>query len=128
MELNILKPTERKMQTIRRSVFETNSSSTHSLTIVSKEEFEKFKAGDLFIGDDEEFYTRDQVISDNSRFISEEELNPEEEDDFDAILENGGYKSYDQYMHYGDLESFAQSHKTKSGDEIVAFGLYGYDR
>lgn len=31
------------MKTIRQNVFETNSSSTHSLTIVDEDEFEKFK-------------------------------------------------------------------------------------
>ena len=31
------------MKTIRHNVFETNSSSTHSLTIVDEDEFEKFK-------------------------------------------------------------------------------------
>ena len=32
---------------IRFGVFETNSSSVHSLTIVSKEEYEKFKNDEL---------------------------------------------------------------------------------
>ena len=37
------------MKTIRCNVFETNSSSTHSLTIVDEEEFEKFKNCDLLL-------------------------------------------------------------------------------
>ena len=32
---------------IRRGVYETNSSSTHSLTMCSKEEFEQWKNGEL---------------------------------------------------------------------------------
>lgn len=32
---------------IRRGVFETNSSSTHSLTMCSEEEFEKWKNGEI---------------------------------------------------------------------------------
>jgi len=32
---------------IRRGVFETNSSSTHSLTMCSEEEFEQWKNGEL---------------------------------------------------------------------------------
>ena len=32
---------------IRRGVFETNSSSTHSMTIVAKEDFDKWKKGEL---------------------------------------------------------------------------------
>lgn len=34
---------------IRRNVFETNSSSTHSLVILREEDWEKVKAGELFI-------------------------------------------------------------------------------
>ncbi len=35
------------MKKVRSGIFETNSSSTHSLTIVSKEDFEKWKRGEL---------------------------------------------------------------------------------
>lgn len=35
-------------------------------------------------------------------------------------------KSYEQYMHDGDLEVFVQKYTSKSGDKIVAFGEYGY--
>lgn len=34
---------------IRRNVFETNSSSTHSLVLLREEDWEKVKAGELFI-------------------------------------------------------------------------------
>lgn len=37
------------MKTIRSSVFETNSSSMHSITIVPEEEFEKFKKCELLL-------------------------------------------------------------------------------
>lgn len=116
------------MQTIRRAVFETNSSSTHSITIVSKEEFDKFKRGELFIGEhDDKFSTREQVISRCKKFIKESLLNPEDEDEFNEILDSNGYKTYDTYMNEGYLESFIESYTTKSGDEIVAFGVYGQD-
>ena len=35
---------------IRQGVFETNSSSTHSLSIISKEQSDLFDEGDLYIG------------------------------------------------------------------------------
>jgi len=35
------------MRVIRRGVFETNSSSTHSLCIASKEDFKKWQNGEL---------------------------------------------------------------------------------
>ena len=33
---------------IRRNLFETNSSTTHSLTICTQEDYDKFKAGKLY--------------------------------------------------------------------------------
>ena len=35
------------MKQVRRGVFETNSSSTHSITICTEDEYEKFKRGEL---------------------------------------------------------------------------------
>ena len=39
------------MKQIRRNVFETNSSSTHSLTMCSKSQFEDWKAGKVLFND-----------------------------------------------------------------------------
>ena len=50
---------------IRHSVFETNSSSTHSLTICSKEKFEAWKRGDvLFDQWSEEFIKTVELTND----------------------------------------------------------------
>lgn len=38
---------------IRRGVFETNSSSTHSITMVSSEDYNKWQNGELFYCDGE---------------------------------------------------------------------------
>ena len=39
------------MKTIRNNVFETNSSSTHSITIVDLEDFEKFEECEMLLND-----------------------------------------------------------------------------
>jgi hypothetical protein len=85
---------------IRKGVFETNSSSTHSITIVSKEEFEKFKAGSLM------FHQWEGKL-----------VEPDKD--------NVSLVSYGRYGEY--YETFEKSYKTSSGDEIVAFGYYGHD-
>ena len=47
---------------IRPGVFETNSSSTHSLVICTKEQYEKWKNGDLlWNGWDDKFITKEEV-------------------------------------------------------------------
>lgn len=54
------------MKTIRIGTFETNSSSTHSITMCMEEEFEKWKNGELYyIPYDNEFVgkeTRDRIL------------------------------------------------------------------
>ena len=89
---------------IRRGVFETNSSSVHSLTITSKEEFEKFKSGEL------RMTWRDKLIDSTSDEFNDEDTT-----------------SYDDYG--GDeYEYFEKEYTTPSGDVIVAFGYHGSDR
>jgi hypothetical protein len=107
------------MKQIRIGTFETNSSSTHTLVIVSKKEFEKWKSGELLL-DDEKLKTKEQVEKDHSESIKKwhdgdiEELISEERMTYSDFFDR-------------DMETFEQVHKTPSGDEIVAFGYYGYD-
>lgn len=111
------------MKTIRTGVFETNSSSTHSITIMMKSDFEKWKESGLY-------------------YFAKELLTKEE-----AIerMKQGGYKidwsdpeivedylrdfarTYEQWADQEYLETFEEEFTTTSGDVIVAFGEYGND-
>lgn len=51
------------MKTIRRNTFETNSSSTHSITMCMENEYEKWKAGELY------------YLEANNAFVTPEERN-----------------------------------------------------
>ena len=132
---------------IRRGVFETNSSSTHSLTMCSEEEFEAWKRGEvLFQKYGKENFISATKLSEHDKKMAQEDYE-ENKDDFqkdwndlsedtkqkyytkyakenDIIDEDA--KTYDQYMHDGDLETFVQRYTSKNGDRIVAFGEYGY--
>lgn len=133
---------------IRRRVFETNSSSTHSLTMCSGEEFEKWKNGELLFDEwGKEDFVSPKVMTDEQRKDAEnfytsnknefqkewDDLSIEAKEKYYAkyAKENGildeDAKTYDEYMYHGDLETFIDSYKTKSGEEIIAFGRYGYD-
>lgn len=136
------------IRNIRKGVFETNSSSTHSLTMCSKEEFEAWQRGEvLFQKYGKENFISVTKLSEHDKKMAEEYYE-ENKDDFqknwkdlsdDAkqkyytkyAKENNfideDAKTYDQYMHDGDLETFVQTYTSKSGDKIVAFGEYGYD-
>lgn len=95
------------MRKVRRAMFETNSSMVHSLCIVTEDDFNKFKDGELI-------YDRwDEKLVDASK------VNPDEDEDNQYWTEEdfGGewYKvSYDAFT-------------TPSGDKMVAMCYYGHD-
>lgn len=89
------------MKQIRRGTFETNSSSTHSITICTEEEFEKFENGELVFDKWEEKLI--PVDSEGAEYCS--------------TWDNMG----------GGLETYVKGFVTPSGDSMVAFGYYGYD-
>ena len=90
---------------IRQGVFETNSSSVHSLTICSQEEYDRWEKGELLFSRYKEVFV---------------EKTPETENDEDCLTQNEWYDDV-------ECETFSDSHTTKSGDKIVAFGYYGYN-
>lgn len=89
---------------IRQKVFETNSSSVHSLVVCTKAEFEAFKRGELFYDG-----------------WSDELVSSEEKDH--KVLNYGEFQDYG--YEYG--ETYYEQFTTPSGDEMVAFGYYGHD-
>ena len=128
---------------IRRSVFETNSSSTHSMTICMKSDYDAWQ-------NDEMLYC--QYKSPN--FLSVEEgrkKNVENFKDYDEVSEedkqahlNGekslsdlGFEDIEEFYHTAlededvwenrYLEDFGQTFKTPGGEEVYAFGWYGHD-
>lgn len=122
------------MRQIRRGVFETNSSSTHSLTMMMKSDYDRWHKEELYLFDgytyEWEFnqpvkgylYTRDEAVEwakKNKYYNDEEEFDNE-------ILKDVGFTSWDdEGSEY--LEGFYEEFTTPSGETIVAFGEYGYD-
>ena len=90
---------------IRFGVFETNSSSVHTLTICSEDMFNDFKNGKLLFDTWDEELVLEEGQEDIDRFIS--------------------YTGYDDFLEYTEYQSFEQHYTTKNGDKIVAFGYYG---
>jgi hypothetical protein len=98
------------MRTIRRGVFETNSSSTHSITMVAKEDYDRWECGEVLFD------------RDNKEFVL-----VEEKEKYEAEHKWCDLQTSEDYFESGDLESFEETFTTKSGDKVVAFGKYGYD-
>lgn len=145
---------------VRQGVFETNSSSTHTLTICSKDDFDKWKHGEVFWLDNDcgklqtnkSFVTPEELEELTEKYNEEEQKRIDSGDKFAKVLdmdkvlnERRDYDSYyvsywdterssleaytmdDWYARNSDLETYSRSFTSPSGDEMVAFGAFGYD-
>lgn len=120
---------------IRRGVFETNSSSVHSLTMCSGEEYKKWKNGEvLYWKDEDRFGTREDIIEmmKKKRYSWNKELcypnvNWDDEDEISDIFSDEGVQTCEEFFDNEWFETFRYSHTTPSGEEVVAFGYYGHD-
>ena len=126
------------MRTIRYNTFETNSSSTHCITMLDKSDYDHWTNKEIFIdiNDGNKVYDLKDVYeflklkynyqgfesySEVSLFIDE------------VIANNNWYDcevpiSFDKYCKmYDSLEMDTNYFTTKSGDEVVTICHYGYD-
>lgn len=126
------------MKTIRHNVFETNSSSTHSLTIVPEEEFEKFKNCDLlldycvFVSAEDEYKnvmenleSCENNMSDDYRATYKTELTFEK---FKEVLSKLCYSDLSYYHRKGareDIQTHYDAVKAALGEEIVTYRTLG---
>ena len=94
---------------IRRGVFETNSSSCHSLTMCTQSDYDRWKNGELIY----EYW--------DGKLIPIDEL----DDDYDE----GRYYTYDRFNDYEcfDFETYERDFTTDSGETVVGFGYYVHD-
>ena len=138
------------MKQMRRNVFETNSSSTHSLTMCSQSQFDDWKAGKVLFHYWKEIFVDVQEMTDEEKEsakseykefcenkpyykkwedLSEDEVNQwynkyrSENSDYD----DEDLKTFDDYFDSYGLEPFTSYYTSESGDKIVAFGKFGYD-
>ena len=89
---------------IRFNVFETNSSSVHSLCICTEEEFDAWKKGELYYNYWDDEFTKNPV----DRW-------------------NEDNQTYEGFFEESWLETYEEHFTTPSGDKMVAFGRYGRD-
>lgn len=126
------------MKQIRRGVFETNSSSTHSITMCLKSDYDKWCNGEKFLfkgsgwsfPDEHKpkknnFYTREEVIE----FMKFDKYCPtdmdwEDDDAVDELLRDNEF--FDSEYENDELEFYEETYVTPSGEQVVAFGEYGY--
>ena len=131
---------------IRYGMFESNSSTTHVLYMVSRDAYEKFEQGGyLYDGysfgwknkeiapPKGEIYSREEVIEmikNNYKYYEpfyEDEMDKDEiEDEWNEIISGAEFVS-EEILENRQFETFYDSYRTPSGEEVVAFGYYGYN-
>ncbi len=97
---------------VRCGVFETNSSSVHSLCMCMESDYEKWKNGEMVLD-----RWNDELIP----------ITDEIREEIENSFEN--YFTYEKFFdyEYNDYETFASSITTPNGEEVVSFGYYGYN-
>lgn len=119
---------------IREGVFETNSSSTHSICMCMKSEFEAWKNGEsIYNSWKERIFTakelREYIDNDEwSGHLREKARNLSDRELIEFMVEEGDgeWQSYKGWCN-GALEGYHDEFTTPSGETVVAFGEFGFD-
>lgn len=141
------------MRKIRQSVFETNSSSTHSFVVCTDKEYKDFKNNKVYLIKEMSIYGCEEKANDladelenKSQFATAEEikevfyLSPElkkqydeavEKDNLDSMLAKKysiySYDSYEGYIYDCCYEDIEHSFTSPAGEKLVLFGYVGYN-
>jgi len=114
-------------RTVRRGVFETNSSSTHSITICTGDDYSKWQDDEMLLqGYPTKLITMEEVkeLYKNDKYRDEATTF---EEWLESQYEDSELQTYEKYTDNYEYEQFKETFTTPSGDNIVAFGYYGAD-
>lgn len=132
------------MLNVRTSIWETNSSSTHSMVMCMEEDYKKLLAGELMISgywlDADKFVTREAAMTklrefydnDPDYFKNDYDVESFEEIEKDKSLADDLLArediAYTLETYGGEyMENFENSFTTPGGETVYAFGYYGQD-
>ncbi len=126
---------------IRKHIFETNSSSTHSFIMCTKDDFNKLEKGKLLINEDDTIvtieeatkYAVDYVMKHPTWFtnsVVEFAKSIKDKSEYQIVKwleDNDLAVTLDTYLDNDYLETFSQEFTTPGGETVVVFGKYGYE-
>ena len=99
---------------VRENIFETNSSSTHTLSMYMKKDWDAYEKGEKVINKYE------LTLHDSVEAGMKENKYSEEEDFLTA-------EEMEEYIEERGFESFEDKIQTPSGETVIAYGYYGWD-
>jgi len=108
---------------VRRGLFETNSSSVHTLVMCDESDFDKWKDGELVY----DYIDGVLISTDNEKYVEWSKMTDEEKEYHWSKYD---YLTYDDFFENYDVipyERFEKNFSTKNGDSVVAFGYFGND-
>ena len=117
---------------IRTGIFETNSSSIHSLTVCPLAEYKLWQNGELlFLNNWKEsrlvtYEEAEEIIKKSRMAYAPDTVNdPIDHNDY----RDEDLYSFNDYLHYGigNCEGFSESYTTNGGEKLMIFGYFGYD-
>ena len=111
------------MLQIRQGVFETNSSSTHAISVCSKADWDMLQRGEAMIDRNLRILPKAEALAKNEELSKYAESRGYNVYDY---LSDNGYITWDEFYETTDYE-FYTKHSTIGGVDVVAFGYYGYD-
>lgn len=116
-------------QTVRNKVFETNSSSIHTLTIIDKDTYDKFESGELwFCRDNEELVSKKDILNmpdfkndcPNYNKLSKKD----KEKALNDFIENNVDNDYSLLSTYDWVDIKYIDCYDKNGNPMIAVGIY----
>ena len=113
---------------VRKSVLETNSSSTHSLVMAVESEFSRWENGEVYYCSHWYSWSRPE---DKNKFVAGRFYPVEEVDAYfesiDGERDTYDFSTYDEFCDSDSLEVEDYSYTTPGGEVIKAVAKYGYD-
>ena len=128
------------MKQVRSNTFETNSSSTHSICMCTKDQYDSW-ASDwdslkvdsvLYSNYKGKFVTVEEAVKYTNRYHDYVELsdilntNSPKHDDAVDCMRDESFMTCDDFDNNNDNESYYDEFVTPGGETVVAFGNYGW--
>jgi hypothetical protein len=96
----------------------------------SREEYNKWESGELLLDRswkaEKQFITKEEAIEKLKDNKYNCDINFDDEDEVEEAFRDEELYTSEKYFSR-DLETYESSYTTKNGEEIVAFGYFGYD-
>lgn len=123
-----------KVIKLRRGTFETNSSSTHSITMCNESDYDKWVNGELYLArwgyKDKNFITKKEYEFELQEFINKysDKYDTQDREELEnEFIDDYGFLSFEDWCDNFDYETEKSEFTTPSGDKVIALCYYGND-